>query len=132
MTFERSDFDALNKTKVQQQVQNVLPQLRMMQQAAVSAERLTGVLQWDLFLAFLQGAIETTRKQLEAFQTAMNSPDLLDSQKVLQCKVSALRCAERIAAWEAVIALPKDLIELGEKAEVLVSRMEKVEHAADN
>ena len=129
MTFDRSDFDELNKAKEQQQFKAMLPQLRMMQQAAVSAERLTGVPQWDTFLSYLQGAIETTQKQLATFEGALRSPDLLDPQKIMQCKVSALRCQERIMAWEAVLQLPKDLIELGEKAEALTDRLEKVEHA---
>jgi len=125
VSFDRSDFDALNKEREKQRLEQLAPQLRLMQQAAILAELLPGVPAWDVFLSYIQGAVETTRAQAATLEAVLKAADLLDPQRLLEAKVSLLRCHERIAAWEAVIQLPKDLINQGDQAESLVSRMEK-------
>jgi len=130
MTFDLSDFKALNKDLEKKRIETVVPHLQLLKQGVVVAELLPGVPAWDTFLSYIQGAIDTTREQHIALQGMLASPSILDTDRLLQIKVSALRCAERIAAWEAVLGLPKELIESGTKAADLLTRMETL-HADD-
>lgn len=131
MTFDRSEWEKLQETHRARHFEQMLPKLEIMRQGAVAAELLTGNAAWDAFLRYLQGAIETTREQLVTLQNALASPELLDQTRLLQTKVSALRCMERISAWEAAMQLPKELAEYGEQAADLVSRMEKISDGND-
>ena len=126
MTFERAEYDELVKRKRCDDFERMLPKLEIMRQGAVAGELLTGNSTWDAFLRFVQGAIDTTQEQLDTLQRALASPDLLNQEQLLRTKVDALRCSERIAAWRAVIQLPKDLTEYGEQIDGLIARMEKI------
>jgi len=130
MTFDLSDFRTLSKDLERKKIETIAPQLQLLKQGAVVAELLPGVPAWDTFLSYIQGAIDTTKGQYIALQDMLSSPSILDADKLLQIKVNALRCAERIAAWEAVLGLPKELIESGTKATDLLTRMETL-HADD-
>ena len=130
MTFDLSDFKTLSKDLERKRVETIAPQLQLLKQGAVVAELLPGVPAWDTFLSYIQGAIDTTREQYAALQGMLTSPGILDMERLLQIKVNAIRCAERIAAWEAVLGLPKELIESGAKTTDLLTRMETL-HADD-
>lgn len=127
MTYDRKDFERLIREKSKQRLEEMLPQLHLLRQGSVAAEILPGVPAWDTFLRYIQGAIETTEYQLATLQAALGSPDVLDQAQLLRIKVDALRCSERIQAWKAIIQLPKDLIEQGENAQGLLSRMERID-----
>ena len=130
MSFDLSDFKALNKDLEKKRIETITPHLLILKQGVVVAELLPGVPAWDTFLSYIQGAIDATREQYAALQGMLASPSILDTDRLLQIKVNALRCAERIAAWEAVLGLPKELIEIGTKAADLLTRMETL-HADD-
>jgi len=124
MTFEREDFERLRQSSLKDNYAKATSHLTLIKQGAVVGESMTGVQAWDTFLSFVQGAIDTTREQLDALNHTLASPDILDHDRMLSIKVSMIRCKERIAAWEAIVKLPKDLIEHGEQAQSLLDRME--------
>jgi len=125
MTFEREDFARLKQQAfLKDSHAKTTSRLTLIKQGAVVGESMTGVPAWDTFLSFVQGAIDTTREQLAALGDTLASPDVLDHDRLLQIKVSMIRCKERISAWEAIVKLPKDLIEHGEQTQSLLDRME--------
>ena len=92
----------------------------------MKAELLTGDEIWDMFLTYIQGSIETTNAHLRAFDDALADPDLVDDHEIRRIRISAIRCRERISAWQAVVELPKDLKKLGEDAKGLVERLDSI------
>ena len=105
---------------------DIYPYLEQMRQEAVKADLLTGEATWDHFLTLIQGAIETTREQMVAFQRQLGDSDTFEHHEMIRLKTQALLCGERIKAWEVVMTLPKDIMERGEKAETLLGRLENV------
>lgn len=98
--------------------------LKMIQQAAVKAELLTGDPVWDLFLTYLQHTIEETEAYKLNALDALVHPATVDHHSMLQAKIALAECNARITILEAVISLPKDLIEMGTDAKGLLEREE--------
>ena len=98
--------------------------LKMIQQAAVKAELLTGDPVWDLFLTYLQHALEETETYRQSAQDMLTHPNTVDHNTMLQAKIALAESTSRASILEAVISLPKDLIELGSKAKGLLEREE--------
>ncbi len=98
--------------------------LKMVRQAAVKAELLTGDPVWDLFLTYLQHTVEETEAYRQSAQDILTHPSTVDHHSMLQAKIVLAECNSRIAILEAVISLPKDLIEMGAKAKGLLEREE--------
>ena len=109
---------------------DIYPYLEQMRQEAVKADLLTGEPTWDHFLTLIQGAIETTREQMGAFQRQLGDSDTFEHQEMIRLKTQALLCGERIKAWEVVMTLPKDIMERGEKAENLMERLARAGNAS--
>jgi hypothetical protein len=98
--------------------------VKMVQQAAVKAELLTGDPVWDLFLTYLQHTIEETEAYRQNAQNVLVHPSTVDHHEMLQAKIALAECNSRIDILRAVISLPKDLIEMGTKAKGLLEREE--------
>lgn len=103
-----------------------LRHLKMAQRAAVHADLLTGVAEWDRFLTYIQGAIEQTEAQRDTFLATLSDPHLVDDVETRRVRMAVIACNERIGAWKVVIELPKDLLRQGEQAKSLLERTEKV------
>lgn len=116
MTWDRKDFGALtNDAKAQAAAAHRQP-LQMLTQAAVAAESLTHDPKWDVFLQYIQGAIEKLDRVREAHLRVLSNPAVLDHQTMMAAKVSAIECASMIAAYQTVITLPVKIMEDGAKA----------------
>jgi len=98
--------------------------LKMIQQAAVKAELLTGDPVWDLFLTYLQHAIEETEARKESAQGILIHPANVDHNSMLQAKIALAEFNSRIDLLKDVISLPKRLIEMGTEAKGLLEREE--------
>lgn len=96
----------------------------LIRQAAVRTELLMGSSEWNSFLGYIQGAIEETEVQRDSLIELISDPLMVDHDQIMRAKIALSGCKERIAAWNAVIELPKDLIEAGNKAKGLLERME--------
>ena len=98
--------------------------VKMIQQAAVKAELLTGDPVWDLFLTYLQFALEETEVYRESAQNILIHPNTVDHSSMLQAKIALAESTSRASILKAVISLPKDLIQMGKDAESLLERAE--------
>ncbi len=99
------------------------PQLEMLAQAAVKAELLTGDPNWDRFLSYLQAAAEATEAQRDGFAAIIADPATVNHERIMGAKIGLAECKGRLEAWNAVIALPKDLVEMGAQAKTLLERL---------
>lgn len=82
---------------------------RLLQQAIVATEVLTGDAAWDVFLQRVQALIDGTRKDLAAMAEHHALPNLT-SEQILQQQRHMLAAKERINAWEMVLSLPKQIM----------------------
>ncbi len=115
-------FDG-RKTDDQTEIKARRKQLFMLSQAVVEAGNLTGVVQWDRFLSYLAAGAETCQQQAEALREKIADPLVVDHTEIMRLKISLEGWIQRGFAFDAVMGLPKDLLEIGEQARSLLERM---------
>lgn len=106
------------------------PQIEMLAQAEVRAAHLTGDPTWDVFLSYIQAAVETTEAQRASFEAVITDPRTVEHERMLVAKIGLAECQARIDAWEAAISLPKDIIKMGREARTLLERLPEAPDAA--
>ena len=99
------------------------PQLQMLARAEVNSRALTGDPLWDTFLSYLQAAVEQTEAQRDTFTATISDPKVVNGDQIMMAKTGLAECTGRLEAWNAVISLPKDLIEMGQEAKTLLDRL---------
>ena len=107
------------------------PRLELLRQAAIRTEHLTGSPDFDSFLGYIQAAMEGTEAQVRSWIELMSDPLIVDHDQIMRAKIALAECKGRIDAWQAVIELPKDLIQAGDKAKGLLERMTKEEESGE-
>lgn len=93
-------------------------ELVRLEQAALEKQQLLNDPKWDIYLQEIQSWIKTTKEHLTAFQAQLDSPELTDPTEVQRLRNRIFVCNERIGTLNLVIDLPKQVIELGEKAKL--------------
>ena len=124
MRVDREQYAELVRKKSNGQDNRV--QLQALIQAEVKAEHITGDPGWDTFLSYIQAAIEKHEDELVSLKAMLESPDMMNADDMMNCKIAVIRRRERISAWNAVIGLPRDIKEHGEKARALLDVMEDI------
>ena len=102
-------------------------QLVMLAQAEVEAGSLTGIVQWDRFLSYVAAASETCKQHAAAVRDKIADPAIVDHGEIMQLKIRLEGWIQRGFAFDSVIGLPKDLLEIGQDAKALLDRMPKAE-----
>ncbi len=118
--------DEWKKLVDERKVTNTEPyrgQLEMLAQAEVKAKHLTGHVEWDRFLSYLQNFRNTVEAQREGFAKVIADPRVVDHGSILEAKIAMAECQGRMDALDGVISLPKDLMEMGAQAKTLLERM---------
>ncbi len=122
MTFEREEYR--NLVEQRSRVNGQIPQMKLLAQSAIASESLTGDPTWDIFLSYIQAAIDRTREEMTSLEEMLRAPQLVDPNGMMSTKIAILQCEERINAWKVVISLPKELKESGEKAKSILERLD--------
>jgi len=121
MTADRDDFIALMKRANRGVAVKQPPvDLRAIQQAAVQAEYLTGSEYWDIFLRYIQSAVDRSKGIENQLMETLASAQMVEHTQWLKTKIALLECRARVEAWESVMQLPKDLIDNGGRADELL------------
>lgn len=118
--------DEYRKDKVNGRSQDIAlerRQLTVLAQAVVAADHLTGVPMWDQYLSYVAGAMESCAAQIVALRDQIADPMVVDHSEVMRLKILLEGWLQRNNAFAAVLALPKDLLEMGERAQSLLDRM---------
>lgn len=123
MTFQRDEFHELMEKQGKERVNGQRTNLEMIRQAALKGEVLTGDQHWDTFLTYIQAAIEKTESVRDAYRMNLEASALVDANEIMAIRVGLLEANAMIAAWNAVLQLPKDLREQGGEAEKLLDRL---------
>lgn len=120
------EFQAGAKERQTERAGEHRPQLEMLRQAAVNAKLLPGYPGWDIFMTYVQAAMEATVRQADAFQAVLCDPMTVNHDALMRAKLNLAEATGRIDAWNAVIELPKDIAREGEKARDLLERLPEI------
>lgn len=110
--YDRGDFEELRKRKPKVNGQH----LEYLAQAEMMMQNLTGDQYWDRFLSYIQSALDGMKANLSGMEEALCSPSMVDPNEIMAAKLAIAAVGGRIESLEAVLALPKDIMETGERA----------------
>lgn len=91
-------------------------QLEYLVQAEVKMELLTGNPHWDVFLSYIQSTLEGLNFRLTQAREALCSTATVSPDLITQLKLEIAEVGGMIKSMEAVLSLPKGIMEEGEKA----------------
>ena len=126
MQFDRSDFmELLAKEANKSNGQSVDPKrlFAQLQQASLKSDYLTGNEHWDYFLSLLQNTKSEYEQLRDQCRMALENPATTDTDYIASWRQQLLLCNERISTLDAVMKLPKDLHEVGEKAKLQIEKL---------
>lgn len=124
----RSEYKALLKEKAQDRVVSIMPRINAMVQSQPALEKLTGEPTWNLYLSYLQTAIEGAQAQFSRLAVSLTQPLAVGQAEAIRTEM--VRIQGQIQAWEAAASLPKDLIKAGEQAAQLLDRLPETERGS--
>ena len=130
--FDRSDWEEFTERKGAEAATHQRPQLELVAQQAVKASLLTGDPNWDMLTTMVQGVIEIAQQQANAFQAALNDPEIVNHEALLLAKMSLRETLARIEAWEAVLQLPAGIMRDGAKAAEKLEKFGESDAAEDS
>lgn len=129
MRADREEWEELQKEKGNgRSYKNNVDSLRileMLQQASIKSEQLTNDTNWDYYLTLVQGWIDKTKENAQLFRSNLESPDLVNTERRKQMQNYLLLCNERILILDAVISLPKQIMENYENAKLELEEIGK-------
>lgn len=119
MTWTREDcLKNLAKTMPSQRTA-LLP----LERAAVQAKMLTGAEHWDVYLSYLQAAIEREEKAADALRAALLSPHLVEADKIVRLKIDLAARDAAVRAWKGAIEIPAIVMRDGAAAKEQIDAM---------
>ncbi len=122
MPFDRNDYRAYLEETAKEKDGDKVHQLRTVERAALKAQAITGDPNWDNYLTYLQAAIDNTEQQHKRLQEQLCG-DVVELVDMMRIKLALAECNGRLIAWRAARDLPKDLIENGDKARDLLTKV---------
>lgn len=106
-------------------VEEAARRLQTVHQAGVKTALLTGDPNWDFFLTYLQAGVDGMKAQAADLERIILDPHVVDPLILQQSKNMLADLNGRSGALEAVISLPKELIDRGREAKSILERMEE-------
>jgi len=122
MSLERADFQKTLEESRRERVRRRAREIRQVAQAAAPAEILTGSQEWDYFITLLQSQIDTLQKILMALRDSAASDLSFEHSDLARYKAQEMRISAQIDTLQQIIALPKQIIEQGEKAKLVLKQ----------
>ncbi len=116
MTFTREQYQELVKEQGKERLNGQKPGLEYLVQAQVKMELLTGDQHWDIYLSWIQCSLEALRNQKTQLTDKLCDPNLVDPNAIMAVKLALADVSGQIIAIEAIIGLPKAIMESSEKA----------------
>jgi hypothetical protein len=116
MTYQREDYNNLVAERKKKELNGHKPHLEYLAQAEVKMENLTGNPYWDIYLSYLQEALERMSSRHSQLEAELCSPDTVDPNVIMGIKLAIAQIGGQIDAVEQAIALPKSIMEMGDRA----------------
>jgi|TARA_Y100000310_G_scaffold153951_1_gene153512 hypothetical protein len=130
MAFDRQDWQdslaAKRKERDDKALANIQREIQMTAKAAVDAEALTGDPHWDVFLQYIQAAIDGAVLERDGLAAThiLDVDASWDDESIRHARARMLCCKERIRVLEAILTIPADLKSKAEEVLSLVERLD--------
>lgn len=130
MNYDRSDFvESVAKQRLEKDEQQI-PQILQVKSAALSAEMLTGSVEWDKFLGYLQAVREQIERDRQMLGDDLDDPKITDPDTVMGIKTRRAAMATNLELLDAIMQLPIDLVNGGKEADKIMERFTSESSAA--
>lgn len=116
MAFDRKDYETATHSNIPPPADVRSANLGIIMRAAVKAEALTGDPAWDEFLSYIQHGLNSTTKQRDECMSQMMNPSINNPNDLANIRMLIIRFNERIEVLTGVLALPKQIKQMGEGA----------------
>lgn len=116
MSYTREEYQEFLTTKAAERVNGNRGNLEFLAQAEVKQKNLTGNPDFDTFLSYIQEAAERMRGEFLVMKDKLCDSAISDPAEIMASKLLISEMKGRIQAMEAVLSLPNEITEKGEKA----------------
>jgi len=113
---DRDDWEDLRRRKTQEKTNGRTWSLEFLAQAEVHQKNLTGQPEWDRFLSYLTEFGERLEAERAAAKDALLAPETVNHDDVMRLKLVIADLGGMIRCLNTILALPRDIVETGEKA----------------
>ncbi len=131
MQVDKAEYDRyvkkLAKKREADQRATARTNLEQLLQAEVRMENLTNDADWNIFLQYVQSALNKTEAQLAEAVKSLSSRNVSSPDEIMHYKFLVTELTGRVSALRGVIELPAQIKESGEQAKSLMERMGEVE-----
>ncbi len=114
--FDREDYAEFAERQKKQKANGHSSALEFLAQAEVHQRNLTGQPEWDRFLSYIQSTRDRIGQARLALKEKLCDISLVDNNEIMAVKMDIVRLDSLAEAFDAVLSLPKDIMETGEKA----------------
>jgi hypothetical protein len=125
MTFDLSDYRKAGEAQKLSRNRTEAPKIVAAARAAVSAEAVTTSPEWNEFLTYLQESRNGFERILKANLERLADPRVITPDQIAAHRNEAIMAKASIVVLDAVMTLPKDLLE-GRKRAALLNADEAV------
>jgi len=126
MGFDREEYRQQIAGKAKERITADAKNLHMIERAALDAVAVTSDPHWDLYLSYLQNAIEETKGQKARLMEKLGDSRVVESAEIMHLKLHIAECTGMLNAWIVARDLPKELMENGDKARSLLEKVEEI------
>lgn len=120
----------LRDRRQQRDMEQTISHLQMVERSTVAAEHLTNDPKWDMFLSVIQGSLDQTKNLIEMALDQLVNSDLIDPNALMSVKIRHRELVMQQRTLEAVMVIPKSLMDDAEKARDVLSKLQdRDEHA---
>lgn len=127
MPYDRAEHLAVVKDRQHERARELMPLVRLVAGAAPAMAALTQDENWNRYLGYLQGIIETWTKARDAAREKLASPAVWSHEALLKLKCDVLTADATIEAFQLAMDLPKAIMGGKEEADRLVKEFERSE-----
>ncbi len=114
--YSRSDVTDMQERLGKEKMNGQRGQLEYLVQAEVKMGLLTGNPDFDVFLSYIQSTLNGLDERLGQARNVLCDPKTVNSDLITALKLEIAEVGGMIKSMEAVLSLPKGIMEEGEKA----------------
>lgn len=130
MTFDRREFtDSIEKRHEARRAE-LMPMVRLVAGAAPVMDKVLRSDDWGRFQTYIQGLIESWRKQGDAAKAKLADPGIWAAEDLLKLKGDVIAAEATVAAFTLAVELPAALVKGAEEAQAVINKFEAKREAA--
>ena len=119
--YSKGDVEDMQKRLAKEKMNGQRGKLEYLVQAEVKMGLLTGNPHWDVFLSYIQSTLDGLNARLGLAKDSLCSSSTVNPDLITALKLEIAEVSGMVKSMEAVLSLPKGIMEEGEKAREILS-----------